>query len=353
MKNLLNHHYSLALSEAMVFCLGSGPAFLFIEIPEDIPGLDEIKSPSDPSSFFFGRSVTMEIDLCKNLQIDFKEEMEFDNQIALEEAKKEIQKGEVVLLTGDTFYLDYGKFKNPPIKVHFPSHRFVMIGYDQNRQVAFIMDRDSKTHYECSFKALTLSRNPKHPFSTFNKRGVFTHLPGKKHIQVDWRRVIGVALATMSERMVKGDLNAVKQLELLNSVAKISTGLQGIKDLLQSVEGWKSKKDKKQRLIFAATNIEKYGTGGGNFRRFFVTFLKESKSLVPSLIDEKWVSWAEKSANKWTELSQLFFKLTEVKERSEEEENLWKNSLSVLCEVVTYETLLFESIFYHFHPSKL
>ncbi len=121
MRNLLFHYCELDLPEGVVFGLGSG-----------LDGMCFTFDEASPPLMLFGRSITMEQDLAESLGLDYTEIMQPDNELAWEEVRNEVIAGRPVMLSGDIFYLDYRKFK-----VHFPSHRFVLLGFDdRGREVS-------------------------------------------------------------------------------------------------------------------------------------------------------------------------------------------------------------------------
>ena len=125
MRGLLHHYCGLDLPESAVFGLGSGAASVYLSGPD-----------LDPSAMLFGRTASMEQDLASNLEIDYRERPENDDEEAWQIVREEVLAGRPTMLSGDILYLDYREFK-----VHFPGHRFVLLGFDGETQKAFIADR--------------------------------------------------------------------------------------------------------------------------------------------------------------------------------------------------------------------
>ena len=144
MRGLLRHYCGLELPEPAVFGLGSGVDCLYL----DHPGMD-------PPVAVFGRTGSMEIDAAAALGIDYRERPEPDDDDAWEIARGEVLAGLPTMLSGDILYLDYREYK-----VHFPSHRFVLLGFDDAIGKAFIADRIRPVPEACSYGALRTSRNP-------------------------------------------------------------------------------------------------------------------------------------------------------------------------------------------------
>ena len=71
MRGLLYHYSGLALPEEAIFGLGAGTAAVYMSGP----GLD-------PTVVLFGRTISMEQDLARNLQVDSRERTEDDEDEA-------------------------------------------------------------------------------------------------------------------------------------------------------------------------------------------------------------------------------------------------------------------------------
>jgi len=153
MMNLITHYCDLELSEPEIIGLGSATDFIYIQ-----------SEKNDPQILTLGRSRTMEFDVTHALGIDYREIPDLDNAHAWEVVKQEVLAGRPTMLSGDTFYLDYRGFGGH----HFPAHRFVLVGFDDERKKAIIADRMDPTFEECSYDALAASRNPRSPISTYN-----------------------------------------------------------------------------------------------------------------------------------------------------------------------------------------
>jgi len=81
----------------------------------------------DPGAVLFGRTMTMEKDLGAHLGVDYRERPEPDDEKAWLVVREEVLAGRPTMLSGDILYLDYRDYK-----VHFPGHRFVLVGFDDD-----------------------------------------------------------------------------------------------------------------------------------------------------------------------------------------------------------------------------
>jgi Butirosin biosynthesis protein H, N-terminal len=118
-------HRGMDLSEAMCFGLGSGLGFYYFR---NLAG-------GMPSHLFYGRTLTLEHDLCAHLALDFAEGVDDDADRAWQTAQEWIDRGVPLLLHVELSQLPYYNTRTP-----FPGHRVVLAGYDDARRVAFLAD---------------------------------------------------------------------------------------------------------------------------------------------------------------------------------------------------------------------
>ena len=157
MRGLIEHYCGLKLPEDAVFGLAAGLDCGFFD-----------SDAMDPPIGVFGRTASLEQDLGQHLQIDYREQTEEDDAHAWSQVREEVLAGRPTMLSGDILYLDYREYK-----VHFPGHRFVLLGFDDAIEKAFIADRIRDVPEACSYGALALSRNPPEGLSTHNLWGRF------------------------------------------------------------------------------------------------------------------------------------------------------------------------------------
>ena len=108
----------------------------------------------------------MESDVGRALAIDYRERPEADDEAAWQIVREEVLAGRPTMLSGDILYLDYREYK-----VHFPAHRFVLLGFDDASEKAFIADRIRPSPRRARTAALMPSRNPPEGLSTHNLWG--------------------------------------------------------------------------------------------------------------------------------------------------------------------------------------
>ncbi len=322
MKNLLYHYCGLDIPEEAVFGLGSGIDCFYLE-----------SDTLDPPVVVFGRNVTMEADLAHALGVDYRETIEMDEARAWEVVRREVDEGRPTMLSGDIFYLDYRDYK-----VHFPAHRFVLVGYDDEQQKAFVADRLDPEPQACSYGAVATSRNPPVGLSTHNLWGKFHDT----EIRHSLEEACSTALRRSADRMLGRDTS---QADLMQASAggqglRLTTGLEGIAQFSREVVRWQERDRVDFIASYVSKSLEKFGTGGGNFRKMYATFLAWSRERWPDLVPEKAPALADRAAGCWTQVAAT------LADASKEpgQRRRWKQVSREVDEIHSIESELFESI---------
>ncbi len=290
MRGLLKHYCDLELPEPAVFGLGAGVDCVYLE-----------GSVLDPCAIAFGRTATMEVDVARALEIDYRERPESDDDYAWEVVREEVLQGRPTMLSGDILYLDYREFK-----VHFPGHRFVLLGFDDETEKAFIADRIRDVAEACSYGALAKSRNAPEGFSSFNAWGKFhSNEPGRSLTDA-----CRFAIKETSARMLASK-NAPLFEALDGDSMRATSGIGGIRRLADGISEWSKREDAKWIAGYNAQCIEKFGNGGGNFRRLYASFLAWARELDRSLVAADAPGLAAQAAEAWTALATSLFAAAE------------------------------------------
>lgn len=284
MRNLIYHYCGLDLPEGVVFGLGAGLDCVFFTY-----------EAAEPPFMLFGRGSTMEADLAKTLGIDYTEQMQPDDDLAWEEVKQEVLAGRPTMLSGDILYLDYREYK-----VHFPAHRFILLGFDEEKQEVYIADRINDYPETCSMGALRQSRNPREAISTYNLWGKFS----SGNMRHNLPEAAGIALRMAVERMQGLDSS---QRDLMAAAAGgggiVAAGLDGIRTLLQQMALWPARENAAAHAQYVDNAIIKFGTGGGLFRNHFAVFTAWAREQRPDLVSADCVDLAQRAADEWNGLS--------------------------------------------------
>lgn len=321
MRNLIYHYCGLDLEEGVVFGLGAGLDAVYFTYPN-----------ANPPFMAFGRGSTMEADLARTLGIDYTEQAQPDDDLAWEEVKAEVVAGRPTMLTGDIFYLDYREYT-----VHFPAHRFILLGFDEEKGEAYIADRINTYPETCSIDALRKSRNPPVGISTWNMWGKF-HSGEVKHSLPE---ATGIALRITVDRMQGRDTS---QRDLMQASAGegllCETGLAGLETLAAAVKQWPGRADAADCARYLDNAIVKFGTGGGFFRNHFANFLAWAGQQRPDLVTPAAIETGNRAAAEWNAMSSILQVLAE----NPADSTGWRQLEAELAQVCATEYTLFEQL---------
>jgi hypothetical protein len=317
MRGLLNHYCGLELPEAAVFGLGSGLDCCYLA-----------GEHLDPPILLFGRTASLEIDVASALGVDYREQVEPDDEKAWNDVRDEVLAGRPTMLSGDILYLDYREFK-----VHFPGHRFVMLGFDDDIEKAFIADRIRPEVEACSYGALAKSRNPREAMSTNNLWGKFHSTEVGRSVEDATR----FAIERCARRMLDSE---VGNFPGSDGAVEMTGGIAGIRRLAEELPGWAGRDDRQWVAGYAARCIEKFGNGGGYFRRLYADFLSWGHELDSSLVPADAPALASACADSWTELSDTMFLASEENPAAE----VWSRGAKQAAAIAEKEQRLFEML---------
>jgi len=326
MRNLVRHYCDLDLAEETLFGLGSGLDFVYIESEE-----------LTPSALIFGRGLTMEADAAASLGIDYRETMEPNDDRAWAQVRDEVAAGRPTMLSGDTFYLDYHSSYR---RVHFPSHRYVLLGFEDETRSAFVADRMVAQPQTCHYDSLRKSRNPPDFISTYNLWGKFHDT----RVTRSMPEAFSIALQRSTRRMLGQDKSLAKLAGMLagGKHFDVTGGLPGMTRLRERLSSWLERADAATVANYASACIEKYGTGGGNFRTMYACFLGEARRVVPELVGDELPCLMADSSARWTELSRQLAVIGERRGNGCQEQ--LAHSLDALAAIIELETRVFQSI---------
>lgn len=290
-------YYNYPLTEEMIFGIGSGLYFVYINLA---------KSP-----MVSGRIKPFEFEdkLAERLNIGIKCKSSSNNKTVFEKTLNILDKP--VIIYADMPYLDY---LNLDEDSHFGGHAVVIFGYDNETQKFYISDRDnsdnairtpnghiSKDYHLVDYKQVEMARNSNHrPFPANNK-----YLDIKFD---DYKQVTSDIIFSAIKETCNNMLNAPAQLLGLNGINKFS------KEILK----W-SKFDEEKLKIAGITNYFMInadgGTGGGIFRRMYGDFLIQASNIVNyeemKQLGIKYITISEK----WDKIGELMWRLSETADK--------------------------------------
>jgi hypothetical protein len=319
MRGLLKHYCGLELPEPAVFGLSAGLECACFE-----------SDAMDPPAAVFGRTGSLEADLGRILGVDYREQPDPDDAHAWEVVREEVLAGRPTMLSGDILYLDYREYK-----VHFPAHRFVLLGFDDAIEKAFIADRIRPVPEACSYGALMKSRNPPEGLSTHNLWGKFHGTEVGRSLPDAAR----LAIRECAERML-GRTTRTEGAYASASAGNVALGIAGIRRLAESLPAWAEREDATWVASFNARCIEKFGNGGGNFRRLYAGFLEWARALDPKLVPAEAPGLATRAADGWTAISA---RLAEASAEGATKKP-WQEAAALAREVADVEQTLFERL---------
>jgi hypothetical protein len=251
LRNALDYH-GLSLSEPMIVGLSSGLGF--VRVAND---------DWSPTRMFHGRTWTLEEDFGYNAALPFEDRVEPDDDRAMETLKRNIDSGVPVLVSTDTFYLPYHNTTS-----HFPGHRAVVVGYDDDAEQAWIADRTFEELQAVSYDALRRSRNASdYPLSCENRFGVFH---GRARLGRPLPEAIRRAMRRSCELM-------------LTPPTDTHSGVGGMRAVADELPSWSQLADWSWASRFGYQVVIKRGAGGSFFRSLYADFLIEAEQSVPGL----------------------------------------------------------------------
>jgi hypothetical protein len=269
--NLLSQQ-GIDLSEPMLFGLGEGLSFIFLN-------LSHLNLP-----FIGGRTKPFEITktFCKNLGFQLFQKETSSKANALSSLQDLLSNKQCVGLQLDSYYLDYFK-----TKVHFAGHFVSVYGFDDN-YFHVVDTKQQGSRLKCSYKSLEQARFAK----------------GAMASKARYWTIDAKTKKTNLEKIIpKSIKNNAK--EYLNPPFK-GASFYGIEKLAVSLPKWISlAENPKEDLALAALLMERAGTGGSVFRNFYRDFLGESCEILKNAQIKKGYDAFSTIADHWSEVASL------------------------------------------------
>lgn len=238
------------LSEPMLFGLGEGLAFVFLNLS------------SLPLPFLGGRSKPFALTeaICRNLGVNLRTEETSSHKKAWAGLEAALGKGQPVGLQLDCFYLPY--FRNAP---HFAGHFVAAIGVD--RDVVTVVDTVQQGSVQRVARAeLEQARHARGPMSA--RARAYTVQGGSRATRASLGTAALAAIRANAHRYLHPEFSGM--------------GARGLAKLATSLPSWLTKaKSPSDDLRLAADLMEKAGTGGALFRNLYRDFLDEVARLAP------------------------------------------------------------------------
>jgi hypothetical protein len=268
----------LDLTEAMVFGLGAGLGFYYLDSPM-----------LSPTRLFIGRQWPLEATACEVLGAPFAVRTENDPVRAWEGVRGALDRGIAPILSTDLRFLPYWKTSSP-----FNGHRVVLAGHEEGRGVALVADTERETLLEVALEDLERARaSDGQPLGFTGRLWMEIDAPARP---VAWREAVGDALRRQSRHMLLGQDGYV--------------GISALERFAADVPRWhelaRDEADRAWCFRFASQCIEQRGTGGGNFRLLYAQFLEEAAGHHPAIGALGLPGRMEEIAAGWTRLAKSF-----------------------------------------------
>ena len=269
---VLLRHQGIALSEPMLFGLGSGLSFIYWD------------SKAMGIPFLGGRVKPFELtkNLAAALGLELLVEETASPRKAWQNVAVPIDAGRPVGLQLDSYHLDYFS-----TKVHFGGHVVAMYGYDN--QNAYLVDTDQQGGaVSTSLATLAGARAERGPMTAKHRSFTIT-APSRATSPRDH---IVPAIKTCAETFLNPPI--------------ANLGHRGIEKTAKQVPNWLHRsKNPREDLPLAATLMERAGTGGALFRNLYRDFLAESSDLIDSTHLRTGHTLYAEAATLWTQVATL------------------------------------------------
>jgi hypothetical protein len=272
----------IELSEPMLFGLGEGLGFIFWNMKTmDFP-------------FIGGRIKTdlLTQNIANNLKLELAVKETYSTQKAWDSVKNLIDSGKVVGLKLDCFYLEY--FSKP---FHFAGHYTAIYGYDNEN--AFLVDtKQQGGQVTTSLTSLTKARAEKGPMSSKNLYYVLS----KTNKEFEIKSAVANSIRNNATDYINPPITNI--------------GYKGILKTSKEILNWfDTSKNIESEFEACAMIMEKAGTGGALFRNLYRDFLKESYDILKlDTLKQAHQEFID-IANLWTEISELFVKVSKTKDK--------------------------------------
>jgi len=243
------------LSEGLVFGLGAGLGFAYVELP----GMD-------PPLYLVGRTGGLERDICANLGIDLDLRQTDDPVEGWAVLRAALDAGRPTMVWADIRHLEYLR-----VRLQMTMHDIVITGYDEGEGVAFVADNDRDEIQRCSLEALARARHSE-GFPRPNRHGTWLmEFPRRlPHPKETVRRAVVAAVANMH--------TGGESLQ----AAPDALGLAGAASLAAGFDGWPERfgDDLDAAMRGLRVFVVKAGTGGALFRSLHARFLHDAGDLL-------------------------------------------------------------------------
>ena len=273
----LIHHAGIPLSEEMVFGLDASIGFIYMDKDSE----NNLYSEGQDIPIFLGGLTGMISEdslVCKILGLNIDMDRPSSSDLAWDSSREILDQGHPLGIQVEMGYLPY-ILDAEDEEFYFGGHVISLIGYDEEKRVAYVCDTDWEGHLEIQINQLKKARNSKRGTKWLQPHNMQYHIserPDGKKPPI--ARAIKLATQKAARNMIAASMNfqGIPGLNLMvKSIAKWEESLQGT-----IVTGLGDKKIPKAQFAFEMIYgfIEDFGTGGACFRNMYSDFLEELRT---------------------------------------------------------------------------
>jgi hypothetical protein len=249
------HHAGADISEPMLFGLGQGIDFQYWDAP--VPGRSTPMLTGRIGPGLLSRNA------CSALGVELRESQAPDSDTARAAAAKLLESGHVVGMTVDIFYLDYFSSGS-----HFASHYIALYGLDD--AVAYVVDTDQQGGTQTlPDESLRRARDSDEGF-----------MPSPNlQMHVD---EVPAQLTTDADAVLRSQIWNAIRLTAARMVADRGSrfGINGLRRAASEIGEWSDTLVTTDELVSGVGRFWRFaGTGGSNFRKLYLAFLREAQQL--------------------------------------------------------------------------
>ncbi|OIJ28053.1 BtrH N-terminal domain-containing protein [Nocardioides luteus] len=284
MRDLLHWHglgWDGPPDEGLVFALGGALGLSYLRSSDLIPPL-----------YLVGRGADFEVELPLRLGGLVQVLTTDDPEEGWSWVRDEVDAGRPSLMWGDIAELPYLR-----VQLQMSRHDIVVIGYDDAKGIAFVVDNDRAEVQEVPLEALARARA-----ST-----AFPQPTRHCTYRITWPRsvpaVAGVAAGAFRQSAANMRHPSLHGIADPTAAAIGAEGLAAVAQLAEDVETWTELPDDELEILLFSLGafIEKAGTGGGLFRRLLADGCTEVARLTGDPATAELAVAATRCAQTWTD----------------------------------------------------
>lgn len=271
--------------EGLVFALGGGLGFSYLRVPGLVPPV-----------YLVGRGGDLEIDLLNRLGASVELRQTDEPALGWQWVQGELAAGRPVMVWADIAELPYLR-----VRLRMSRHDIVVIGYDDDHELAYVVDNDRAEVQAVPYAALARARHST-SFPEPNRHATFV---------VDWPAQLpdlaaaaGAAFSASARSLTDGGGDLVDT-SALPTGSLAGSGLAGIAAFAADVGSWPDTFDDAEleaALRSLPVFIEKAGTGGGLFRALQGQGCRDVAALTGSAATATAAEEVGRCAQAWTAL---------------------------------------------------